>query len=198
MIIQSDDKRTLPEVFEVSAVNQIYNSKIPGIFDDNPAYVLIGDVYASLLITGDTSWDCLVKGSTEKFTVIGGRHGNIINPVGYNGYMDYGDLATDVKDPAHIQGDYTLAKPYGSRVKVLNLARIPHLQTMEGLQKQVRLESEAGRKVIFSWCYGIFTYCETINVNHGDDVSNPAHRCHTMWRELLEYTVAELTDTFWP
>lgn len=197
MIIKSDDTRTIAQIFKVPSIQQLYDSPVAGIYD-NPPWVEIGNVYASLIITGEDSWTGLVKGNTDNFAVVGGRHGNIINPISANKVLDVQDIATSIDDPAHINLDAAKAKQFGSRVQIVDVHKYGGLQTGSGLKELcARYHQFDGTKVILAWCYGIFTYCESTRVKFGDDVSNPKHGEFSRFDALLKMSVKDIVNTYW-
>ncbi len=196
MIIASNDNRTIAEIFGVPSIQQLYDAN-PEIFNDLP-YVEIGNVYTSLCITGDDSWPSIMKHyKNDNFVLLGGRHGNVINPIGGNLRLDPGDLATKVNDPSHISLDLVKAQQFGKRVEPIDVAKRPDLQSSAGLMKFCHDKNQENKKVILAWCYGIFTHVESQVVAHGEDVSNTKSLSYPQCNRLLRMPISQIVERHW-
>lgn len=196
MIIPSNDTRTIAEVFGVPDISKIYEAN-ESIFNDLP-FVEVGNVYASLCITGPDSWPTIVKHyANDNFILLGGRHGNVINPIGSNFRLDPNDLATDIGDASHVNNDKPNVESFNGRVKMIDVTKRPDLQSSAGLHSFCHAQAQAGKKVIFAWCYGIFTHIESQVVKHGEDVSNKKSLSFPQFSRLMRMPINQIVQTYW-
>jgi hypothetical protein len=126
--------------------------------EEKVPWVKIGDVYASLTMTGDMSWNLIVreehKSGRRKFAILTGRHG------------DWGQVV-DVKtgqfqgiaDDRHNGEDAGMCKTLRAQLGGLDIEAIdvgkPPYDTADALRKLVTQKLGAGATVILAWCYSI-------------------------------------------
>jgi hypothetical protein len=139
------------------------------------------------------------KSPSQQFTVLAGRHGNVINPIDSSGWLrraeeahtadDAADPALDRKKAASINGEN------GERVKVVDV-RDDEFRTTAGLRSKIMTGLSSGG-VILSWCYGLYTMQVSYDVKHGDDVSNPTNSNYAVWRKLLDSRICDIVRSDW-
>lgn len=196
MIIGSNDNRTIAQVFGVAGIQHIYNAN-PAIFNDLP-FVEVGNVFASLTITGPDSWPTIMQHyNNDNFVLLGGRHGNVINPIGGNLCLDPGDLATNINDPSHISQDLPNTLQFRNRLEIIDVSRRQDLQSSAGLMDFCHTKNQENKKVILAWCYGIFTHVESQVVAQGEDVSNPNSLSYPQWNRLARMPINQIVDMYW-
>lgn len=196
MIIACNDNRTIAQIFGVPSIKQLYSAN-NGIFNDLP-FVEVGNVFASLTITGPDSWPTIMDHyANDNFVLLGGRHGNYINPIGGNFCLDPNDLATDVGDASHISKDLPNTLRYRNRLEIIDVSKRQDLQSSAGLAKFCHDKNQENKKVILAWCYGIFTHVESQVVSHGEDVSNPDSLSYPQWNRLSRMSISDIVDRHW-
>jgi len=167
---------------------------------DTPPFVKIGNLYVSLTILGDDSWGYIAKKNpTQQFTVLAGRHGNVINPIDGSGWLrrseeahtanDAADPALDRKKAAGINGNK------GERIRVVDV-RDDEFRTASGLRSKIMTGLVTGG-VILSWCYGFYTMQTSYDVKHGEDVSDPTNSNYATWRKLLDSRICDIVKSDW-
>jgi hypothetical protein len=197
-IIDASTTENICQIFKIPSPAAIYDSS--NVDWDKPPFVKIGNLYVSLTVLGDNSWDYVVKKSpSQQFTVLAGRHGNVINPIDSSGWLrraeeahtadDAADPALDRKKAASINGGK------GERVKVVDV-RDDEFRTTAGLRSKIMTGLSSGG-VILSWCYGLYTMQVSYDVKHGDDVSDPTNSNYATWRKLLDSRICDIVRSDW-
>jgi len=198
-IIDADSTETLCEIFGVKSVASMYESQT--VEWDTPPYVRIGNLFVSLTISGPESWNYVARKICPKdnFTVMAGRHGNVINPIDSSGWLrrmeeshgggDAVDPQADRKEAAKIN------TPSNPRISVVDV-RDDEFRTVEGLRGKILTYLKSGG-VILSWCYGLYSMQVNFNVKHGEDISNPAHAEHMKWKKLMDSRICDIVKSDW-
>ncbi len=197
-IIDANSAETICQIFQVDSVSGMYDST--AVDWERPPYVRIGNLFVSLTISGPESWSYVATKvcPNDRLTVLSGRHGNIINPIDSSGWLRRKEesIGSDAVDP---QEDRKMAsrinKPSSSRITVIDV-RDDEFRTAAGLRGKILQHLKSGC-VILSWCYGLYSMRVGYNVNHGDDVSNPAHGEYATWRQLLDSSIGDIVKRDW-
>lgn len=148
----------------------LLNSK--KINDEDCPWVEIGNLYVSVTIIGKNSWLPLIARLQPhtKYAVITGRHGDIPNVVDASG------KTLHVFDTSHIGED--------TAVKALAVAEFPNIDIKlinaggakigqgDWLKTATMSNMLDGRKVIYAWCYGLFSLCEIADSAGAQNLTN--------------------------
>jgi hypothetical protein len=129
--------------------------------------VEIGNLYLSVTIVGENSWLPLIsllsrrretlRVNSKNHVVFTGRHGDIPNIV------DSAGKTLGVFDKGHFTEDEKVKRSaesqFGVNITLVDAGQNERLQT-EWLKKATRDAIFARNRVIYAWCYGLFTLCE--------------------------------------
>lgn len=196
-IIDANSTETICEIFEIASVGDMYSSS--AVEWDRPPYVRIGNLFVSLTVSGPDSWNYLATKicPKDKFTVLSGRHGNVINPIDDSGWLQRKEesLGGDDVDPKDDLQRASGLNKGGARISVVDV-RDDAFRTAAGLRGQI-LKYLKGGGVILSWCYGLYTMQVSHNVKHGEDISNKKHAEFATWRKLLDSRVCDIVKKDW-
>jgi hypothetical protein len=197
-IIDGNTTETVCGILKISQPSMILNSQV--VDWNTPPFVKIGKLYVSLTIVGADSWVYIAKKySTERFTVLAGRHGNVINPIDSSGWLRNKEEAQTKNDPAHPDQDRKNASHIngknGERIKVVDV-REDEFRTASGLRSKIMTGLVSGG-VILSWCYGFYTMQTSYDVKHGEDVSDPTNSNYATWKKLLDSRICDIVKSDW-
>lgn len=163
-------------------------AEVPG--EDCP-WVEIGNLYVSLTMIGETSWLPLISrlhATHKQYKVFTGRHGDIPNKVDQKG------TTIGVFSQEHVQEDKdvknkALAEFKDIKIELADAGTIKsgHTNWLKSATISNILE---GNKVIYAWCYGLFTMCEISN-------SVDATRYQNEQNILINKSIKTLVKQYW-
>jgi hypothetical protein len=167
------------------------------VLDEDCPWVEIGNLYLSVTIVGENSWLPLIsllsrraeslRAHSKNYVVFTGRHGDIPNVV------DQAGKTQGVFDKNHFTEDEKVKRiaesQFGVNITLVDAGQQQLLQT-EWLKKATRDAIFARKRVIYAWCYGLFTLCEAPS-----DAKPMVLNSHAT--VLISKTVGELVKDYW-
>ncbi|WP_444929750.1 hypothetical protein ACJJIF_18470 [Microbulbifer sp. SSSA002] len=171
----------------------------PILSEDCP-WVEIRGVFASVTITGNTSWIPLVNTlyarGCRKMAIFGGRHGSILNPSQNNGAL-YGLMW----DADHFAGDKQAATEtrkhlLDCEITCVDLKEETYSRSSDNLKKLTREYYGKGYKIIYAWCYSLFAF-EEVNPTNIEYFQENPEAAKLLNESFAKCSIHKLTDISW-